>query len=361
MNRHDVKALQSIRHYPCVSLLAPTHRRAPENRQDPIRVRNLVDEAIARVRQEQSARESAALEKNLLAVVDGIDWNRTLDGIAIFANEHIARAFTLPFSVAERTVVDETFATRDLVRALNRVQRYWVLALSEKPTRLYEADENGLTEVQAEGFPMTHTGPGGEEPLPAGRGVNKSAIRDERHRQFFRTVDDALGRVLNVDPLPVVLAGVDRYHAFYRELSRNQDRIVATLTGSHDSTTPAELHRLVQPLIEDWNSRQRHDSIAELRAAVGQRRAADTIDDIWRAAQEGRVRRLFLEQDFAVAARISDDNLSITLTDDRDAPDVVDDIIDELVEQVVLTGGDVTFVDNGALADFQRMGAMLRY
>jgi hypothetical protein len=57
-------------------------------------------------------------------------------------------------------VIDETFATRDLVYALNRLSRYWVLALSEKPTRLFEGVKDTLVEVENQGFPMTHTGRG---------------------------------------------------------------------------------------------------------------------------------------------------------------------------------------------------------
>ena len=45
MNRFDVQRLQSMRGYPFLSLLLPTHRTVPANLQDPIRVRNLVKEA----------------------------------------------------------------------------------------------------------------------------------------------------------------------------------------------------------------------------------------------------------------------------------------------------------------------------
>ena len=39
---------------------------------------------------------------------------------------------------------------------------------------------------------MTHEGPGGEQALPGGFGVQRSAHRDERHRQFFRAIEDDL-------------------------------------------------------------------------------------------------------------------------------------------------------------------------
>ena len=46
--------LASVRS-PCLSLYQPTHRRRPENQQDPIRFRNLVKELEASLRQKYPA------------------------------------------------------------------------------------------------------------------------------------------------------------------------------------------------------------------------------------------------------------------------------------------------------------------
>jgi len=134
MNRLDVQLLQSIRGYPAVSILLPTHRRSPDNLQDPIRVKNLVQQATERLLAEFSKRDVEPLLARLEALVARIDYRYTLDGLALFVNRDLAREFYLPFAVKERVIIGETFATRDLVLALNRSPRYWVLVLSEKPT-----------------------------------------------------------------------------------------------------------------------------------------------------------------------------------------------------------------------------------
>jgi hypothetical protein len=46
ISRHDLNSFLGHRHYPSVSILAPTHRTAPLNKQDPIKVKNLVRKAI---------------------------------------------------------------------------------------------------------------------------------------------------------------------------------------------------------------------------------------------------------------------------------------------------------------------------
>ena len=191
MNRHDVRLLQAIREYPSVSIILPTYRTAPENFKDPIRVKNLVKEAEDRLLQEFTWREIDPLMSRLNDLVEGIDYQYTTEGLVIYVNKDFARAFSLPFKPGEQVVVAETFAIRNLVLALNRTQRYWLLALSEKPTRLFEGVGDSLVEITQGGFPMTNEGPGAATRLPGGQGINRSAYRDEKNRQFFSAVDAA--------------------------------------------------------------------------------------------------------------------------------------------------------------------------
>ena len=119
-----------------------------------------------------------------------------------------------------------------------------MLVLTEKPTRLFDATTNILTEYTAKPFPMIHKGPGGASRLPGGQGINRSAVRDESHRQFFRQVDEALATLQKEDHLPVVVVGVDRYLAFYQEITKDPDAIVGVVAGSKDDPSPSALARL---------------------------------------------------------------------------------------------------------------------
>src|SRR5262249_15137587 len=120
LSRTELKSLQAHRDYPSVSILAPTHRTAPSNKQDPIKVKNLVRKATKRLHDEFPKRAVAAVVKKLHALVRDVDWQHTLDGLALLASKDHSAAVSLPFRVKPRAVIDGTFATRDLVYAFNR-------------------------------------------------------------------------------------------------------------------------------------------------------------------------------------------------------------------------------------------------
>jgi Bacterial archaeo-eukaryotic release factor family 3 len=358
LSRSELKSFQAHRDYPSVSILAPTHRTAPLNKQDPIKVKNLLRKALDRLRSEFNTREVAGVVKNLKELVRKVDWEHTLDGLALFASKERSAAVSLPFRVKPRAVVDEAFATRDLVYAFNRAPPYRVLVLSHQ-TRLYEAWTTVLDEHRARPFPMVHRGPGGASKLPGGQGVNRSAIRDEAHRQFFRLVDDAVGALQKANPLPLVVVGVERNLAFYREVARQPSAVVGMLAGNHDQTSPSALGKLVWPVFESGATLRRTEALVQLDDAVGAQRHASGIDQVWGAAVGAKCRTLLVEKEFRYPADLSPEGDRLLPYTGRGAA-ALDDAVNEVIERVMDAGGEVFFYPSGDLNVHQRIAAILR-
>lgn len=361
MNKYDLKELIAIDGYPALSILIPTHRTHPDNQQDPIRVRNLVEQASDLLLDRAPRRDASLLLEKLEQVIAKIDYRYVLDGLAIFVHKDYAGVFYLPFPVQERVVLDQRFAIRDLVFALNRSPRYWVLVLSEKPTRLYQGHRGDLDEITDGEFPMAHLGPGGAESLPGGYGIRRSVIRDEYDRKFFRHVDEALTQYVVADPLPLVLVGVDRNIAFFMEVSTNKNHVVSTLQGSHDATPVPDLAGLVWPLVEAELARKRQDALQELESAISQRKFASGISSVWRAAKEGRGALLLVEQNFHLPAEVDESGFVLTPVENPEPDGKIMDAVDELIEIVLLQQGRVVFMDDGSLDNHDRVAMVLRY
>ncbi|MFN0056460.1 MAG: hypothetical protein ACKV0T_30300 [Planctomycetales bacterium] len=327
---------------------------------DPIVVKNLVAKGLQRLHAEFKKREVAALVQNLNKLVAGFDWDHAQDGVALFASRNVAKAVSLPFRVKARVAIDASFATRDLVFTLNRAPRYRVLVLTEKPTRLFDATTNLLTEITAKPFPMLHKGPGGASRLPGGAGINRSAVRDESHRQFFRKVDDALAKIQKAEHLPVVVVGVERYLAFFQEVTSDPDAIVGVVAGSHDRPQPSALGKLVWPVFQAGSTLKRTRALVRLDEAVSANRHASGIDQVWRAAFEKRCQMLLVETDFEYPADLDPQGVRLLPYTGQGAA-ALDDAVDELIESVLAGGGEVFFYEPGTLDLHQRIAAVLRY
>jgi hypothetical protein len=359
IDRAELKRLQAHRDYPSVSILAPTHRTAPANKRDRIVVKNLVTKAIDRLHAEFSKREVADVVKNLKALVDGVRWQYLEDGLALFASKTEKHAVMLPFKVKARVQIDANFATRDLVFTVNRTHRYRVLVLTEKATRLFEGRGKDLTECGAP-FPMVMTGPGGLGKLPGGKGVNTSAYRDDSHRQFFRQVDQGLETLQKIDRLPVILVGVDRYLAFYQEITKDPDSIIGMIPASKDEPSPSVLGKAAWPIFQAGSTLRRTRALVRLKEAVDANRHASGIQQVWRAGFNKKIQILLVEEDFEYPADVSPDGSTLEPFTGK-GEQSLDDAVDELIERVLSDGGEVFFYEPGVLDLHQKIAAILRY
>ncbi|MCL6435839.1 MAG: hypothetical protein K6T90_16830 [Leptolyngbyaceae cyanobacterium HOT.MB2.61] len=357
ITRHDLNQLQSLTRVPALSILLPTHRTSPDNKQDPIRVKNLVDEATTRLRAEFSQRELEPLLKRLESLVDEIDYPHTLDGLALYVSHDFARLFYLPFPVPERVVIDQTFATRDLVYGMHRALRYWVLLLSQASTRLLAGTGETLEEVQDQNFPMQMTGPGATTALPY---EADSAYVDDRHRRFFQQVDSALITYAGEEALPLIVGGVDRQISFFQEVSQYTSAIAGTLTGNFDRATPHELTAPVWSIIQSVREAQQTNALRQLDEARGAQKVVSTIEEVWRLAQDGRGKLLLVEKNYHVPAIVTE-NGGLELAEQVGGTEVMDDAVDEIIEAVLAKGGTVAMVDDGSLSDEQHIALILRY
>lgn len=360
ITRQDLKQLQALVKVPALSILLPTHRTSPENKQDPIRVKNLVDQATTRLAEEFSSRELEPLLQRLDQLVSEIDYPHTLDGLALFVSHDLAQRYYLPFAVPERVVIDQTFATRDLVYGLHRAQRYWVLLLSQSSTRLLAGTGETLEEVQDQNFPMAMSGPGATGPLPGGVGINTSGYLDDMHRQFFRQVDSALMEYNQGETLPLIVGGVDRQVSFFREVTSQTPLIAGTLLGNFDKATIHELTPQVWKMVQSIRQAQQAEALQALDLAMGAQNVVSTVGEAWRLAHEGRGKLLLVEKNYHVPAILTEDG-RFELVEQSGGVEVMDDAVDEIIEAVLAKGGEVAIVDDNALAIHQRIALTLRY
>ncbi len=217
-----------------------------------------------------------------------------------------------------------------------------------------------LTEITDKPLPLVHKGRGGASRLPGGQGINRSAIRDESHREFFRKVDSALADVQKVDPLPLVLVGVDRYLAFFQEITKHPDAIVGLIAGSHDATNPSALGKLAWPVFKSGSTLRRTRAPVRLAEAVKANRHASGIDQVWRAAFEKRCQILLVETDFEYPADLSPQGDRLLPYTGKGAG-ALDDAVDEVIEKTLADGGEVFFYDSEVLDLHQSIAAVLRY
>jgi len=362
MNEQTLRELQKVREYPALSILLPTYHKSPDDlQQNPVRLKKLIRQAIDRLLAEFSRAEVKGLLDNLDAVTDSIDFSHPLKGLAIFASASVGKYFSLPFSVDEQVVIDETFATRHLVHAKNRSKRYLLLLLSREICRLYDCQRDVLHEIKEQGFPCKAGQDGVDTEWTGDFGVDSSRYETRRGREFVRAVDEALETVVANHDLPLVVTGVERNLAFFREVSQHCDRVIATVEGNYEKTPVAEIAKIAWPAARLGFDRKRREVLNQLDNAVGAKQFASGIDGVWRMAHEGRIATLLVEEGFHYPAAVSEDGLTLKEINSNHQSVNIPDAVDEVIETVMRGKGQVVFQEKGALDGHRQIAAITRF
>ncbi len=336
-----VVSLQSARGYPCISLLLPTTPGQRLSDTDRIALERLAAQARTRVREEAPPAGEQTLRHLDDAVTAVLD-RPVQAGLALFVNADAAEAVDLPIPVEPRCVVDPTFATRDLVRALHRTPRHVLLLLSADEARLFDGSLGHLSPVPATAFPLR---------------AEDAGVSGER---FLRKVDQAMGAYLRLHPAPVVIAATEPTASTFRRLSANTHRLAGVIPGNHLRTPLPDLSDRIRLVMEGYLLSREAEAMELVATRRGQGRAVLGIDACWRASRWERPEMLAVEEGFFYPAWLSDDGDELTPTRDPAELGAIDDVVDELIEVVLTRGGWVALVQDGVVADRARVALTLR-
>lgn len=342
----------------CITILLNTHRSKPDKLQDRIALKNLIEQASTRLLTFETEHKAEQLTEKLRKLEDSINHLENQESLLLFVNNDIATFTRLPITVGNRVVIDTTFATRDLIRALHLETNYLILVLTEKKARLIEAVSDKLIQEIGNPFPLENSGL-----FPTLVKEKKNAsIQTQYLSEFFNRIDKEVNAIRYLHPLPIFICSeASNYHEYLKIADQKHIIYPVYLKGNHEKESAKHI------VIESWKILQKHclekerKRIEELELALTNGNYLCDINEIWESIPEGRIQTLFLEENLFQSAQITNDSLILVGEEDRNLYDVVDDIYDELIEANLNHGGDVVFLPDGALKKYNGFAAITRY
>jgi len=370
----------AFRQPPCLSLYQPTHRGHPENRQDPIRFRNLVKELETSLRKSYPAIEARLLLEPFQALAhDDAVWNHTSDGLAVLGGPDLFRVFRLQRPVNELAVVADTFHTKPLRYFLQSVDRYQILGLSLQEIRLFEGSCYALDEIDpAPGVPRTIAVALGAEltdshktvasyggvgaasmPMHHGQGGKKDEVDNDAER-FFRAVDRAvLEHHSRPSGLPLILAALPEHHHLFHRVSHNPFLLTEGLMINPDELSIDELRERGWHVVEPRYQARLASLVEEFAVAKAQGLGSNDLTQVAQAAAAGRVATLLIEADRQIPGRLDGATGRVRVADLSDPQ--VDDLLDDLSELAAKMGGQVLVIPAEQMPGRTGLAATYRY
>ena len=352
-----LKKLKSLYSKNSITVILKTHRTFPDNNQDAILLKNLIKDAESRLLAEHSGREVQELIDKLNTLASSINHRQNQESLILFVSNDVVDFVRLPIPVESRVVVDNTFATRDLIRGLHARAGYYVLVLSKDEARLIEASNDKVVQEFTDDFPFKNefSQVSKSELSDAGRLRNLSA-------EFFNRVDKAVNQIRKDNPMPVLVASDQQnYHEYMKIADEPKTILDFFLNGNKQTEKDFNIVSEAWNIVKEDVTKRNNERKADLQKAVSANKFLSDTNEIYQAIKQGKVQTLFVEQGLFQPAIMENDQITYVTDEDRNGKDVIDDIYDELIEMNLKHGGDVVFLPKGELNKFSGFAGITRY
>ncbi|MEE9904747.1 MAG: hypothetical protein K4305_04860 [Chlorobium sp.] len=363
---------------PCLSIYQKTHRRHPDNLQDPIRFRNLVKKLEEILEKNYPGKvTNHLLEPFFRLAGDHRFWNHALDGLAVFGSPGMFRIYWLQEEVQDEAMVADSFYTKPLLRIFQSYARYQILALSRDKVRLYTGTKHALDRVDLAGsVPQTLVEALGEEITPphqtvASYGGTKGNAMHHGHGskkdeeeidtlRFFRMVDKTVQEHHSQrSQLPLILAALPENQGRFRRISQNTLLLEEGIVTNPDSIQENAFHEQAWAIIEPQLQQRLHEMLEEYSEALPKGIGSDDLEKTAAAAAAGRVSVLFINNDVRIAGHLDRQTGVITVG----MPELTgeSDLLDDLGELVLRNGGKVVVLPSEKMPAEAGFAATFRY
>lgn len=376
----DVRELVEHDGGPAVSVLLPTHRTRDGRDQDPIRFKNLLDEAEDRLVTDgvRAAEARALLAPGRELLEAGRFWSFLGDGLAVYLAPGWSRVYRLPTSLPELVVVGDRFHVKPLLDLLTLDGRFFVLALSQNEVRLLEGSRHDVQEVDLSNVPsslaevlkyddlekeqnlhVASYGGAGARAVFHGHGAGGEVDRVLLER-WVRSLDNGLQQILADDNAPLVLAGVGYEQALFRAGTRYKHVLPEGIEGNPERLSPDELHKRAWEIVRPVLTGARREAAERFVAAAARGTGAvSSAQDVVPAAVLGRVDTLFVPVGVQIWGTVDPDTGEVEVHQERRPGD--EDLLDRAAVATMFTSGTVHTVDASDVPGPGPAAALLRY
>ncbi|MEO8210697.1 MAG: hypothetical protein ABI840_09045 [bacterium] len=363
MNREKLETLAAEKGSPCVTISMNTHRTHPQNAEDTIVLGNLLKETEARLINEFEKSSVSELLKKIKSLNTEIDVNYNLDSLHIFLSDSTKEIIKSPWPTPQNTVhISEKFAIRPLIKLFNRTEEYLILLLSQSGAKLSHAVDDSISEeIVNENFPFTKD----SDTLLPNQRDNKGKLIDGKQAEnlileFFNKIDKAIVKVHNKTNMNCVVICTDDNYSRLMQAADKPTVYLGNVNINHKEISNHNVSTSAWEEVKKLQELRRAEVINEMQEASGHGKVLTVLEDIFRAAKEGRGELLVCHDDFHQAVKMTGE-FSFDLVEDSKIPAAIDDITSEIAWEVISKKGRVIFTNSDEIKSVGEITLKVRY
>tara|TARA_R100001143_G_scaffold63592_1_gene73059 strand:- start:187 stop:1314 length:1128 start_codon:yes stop_codon:yes gene_type:complete len=330
-----------------VTIALPTHKKGEESKQDPIRFKNLLNEAGRKLEGKISG--NGNIEKLLQPARELLEkplyWSHLDRGLAVYITENSFRVYKLPYSVKEQVFVNDHFLITPLLPMTSMDGIFNLLTVSRQKLRLLQCTRNDVTDITPDNISTSvddyleidpekqlqfHSGSKGQKAVYFGHNANEEdkMIVVE---QYLREVENEITPILNQTQNPLILIGLAENVNLYRKINSYNRLLDSDIQTHPDELSEKTLRDKAWDIIKDHFLADMYRSL-ENYSESSKEMYSNNLGEIVEATVMGKSNTIFIAKDEQKWGFYDEENHTVQYSNNGNNDDV------ELLNWLSITG-----------------------
>lgn len=366
---------------PVVTILLPVDVPGGRKRALPARLKAAAEKAEAKLGERQVV--STLVRKivdRVAALSDRVEDEAQGAALAVFASEEGVHHFWLTEPLDEQVVVADNFYIRPFLKRIEGEREFYILALDQKNVRLLKCTERTSEEIDLEDriphsilehmatdqpdHVLDNRITGGPSGGAGAQGVMFTTSTDREDRDeyllhFYKDISKGISDLLRgQEKTPLVVCGVEYEIALFKRVNTWQNTCAEGVRGAPNGLKGGEMHARALECIEKMHQSGLESIVAQYDKQGGEAATAG-VNDLVKAAYEGRVLHLFVAENAQAMGNFDDaSHRARTHQVPRDGDE---DLINAAAIQTILHAGRVHVMPQARVPGNRPMAAIMRY
>ncbi len=354
------KQLIGTRYLPAVSIILPFEPKMSLKAEVEYRLKIAIGKVEKELMRNYSAEKAMPVINKLHQLARELNFNTHKKSIAIFVSPLVEKVLYLDIYLEEKIVVDESFELRDLVNSKKQIIQYLILLISGKSSKMYLGNCSKFILIKSN-IPDSLQAFEKDNPDKVAPCSDQHINKEILVEKFLHDMDEGLTLILNAYPLPVFVMGEQSVLVHFKKTTKNEKSIVHYVQDNYEEAAESEIREAMVPYVAEWRKLKQRAVIQEIEKARSDNKLVYGIKEVCKASTHKNGRLLIVEKNFMYPVQQgchvdnihkSDSNLHNRF--------YIKDTVDDVMEKILVGGGDVEFVDNDLLKDYGQI-ALIRY
>ena len=380
ITKKDINKLINYDKEPCLSFSINTRKDAGDVKKMNIKYKNLLAKAEKMLENDwgfNPAEIKKILKKGKKLIGERTFWQHQNEGLVLFLGQNFFTYYRIPSSVKDYVHVSKYFNIIDIISEATEKEKYYILALSSKYSRFFQAGKTGIQKIDIEDMPKNieevdedvvieeesknrsqSSVSSGQQMVFHGQDIGEKKP-SEKLIKYLKQINLAIKKFSKGNKKPLILICAKDLFPLYQEINSYTGILDTFISGNPDKMDSEKIQESTWEEMRGYFADSKSKLINHYNNLKNTEKTSNEVKDIVTASVFGKVEKLLLAKNNMQPGKYVAKTNQVFLSDKADSEFY--DLYNFTAIKCFSAGAKIYFLEDEEMPGNSEIAAIYRY